>query len=107
MAPDEALRLDKWLWFARFCKSRTQASALCAAGRLRLDGTVIHRAHQAVRAGAEIIMLDNMPVAEMKKAVQWIEGRALVEASGGGTLENVRGNSATGGDWIFVGALTQ
>ncbi len=35
MAPDEALRLDKWLWFARFCKSRTQASALCAAGRLR------------------------------------------------------------------------
>ena len=52
MAPDEALRLDKWLWFARFCKSRTQASALCAAGRLRLDGTLIHKAHQAVRPGA-------------------------------------------------------
>ena len=51
MAPDEALRLDKWLWFARFCKSRTQASALCAAGRLRLDGTLIHKAHQAVRPG--------------------------------------------------------
>jgi len=52
MAPDEALRLDKWLWFARFCKSRTQASALCAGGRLRLDGTLIHKAHQAVRPGA-------------------------------------------------------
>jgi len=52
MAPDEALRLDKWLWFARFCKSRTQASALCAEGRLRLDGTLIHKAHQAVRPGA-------------------------------------------------------
>jgi ribosome-associated heat shock protein Hsp15 len=52
MAPDEALRLDKWLWFARFCKSRTQASALCAAGRLRLDGTLIHKAHQAVRPGS-------------------------------------------------------
>jgi len=52
MAPGEALRLDKWLWFARFCKSRTQASALCAAGRLRLDGTLIHKAHQAVRPGA-------------------------------------------------------
>lgn len=52
MAPGEPLRLDKWLWFARFCKSRTQASALCAAGRLRLDGTLIHKAHQAVRPGA-------------------------------------------------------
>ena len=52
MAPDGALRLDKWLWFARFCKSRTQASALCAAGRLRLDGALIHKAHQAVRPGA-------------------------------------------------------
>ncbi len=43
MAPagEAALRLDKWLWFARFCKSRTQAASLCAAGRLRLDGTLI------------------------------------------------------------------
>ena len=54
MAPagEAALRLDKWLWFARFCKSRTQAASLCAAGRLRLDGTLIHKAHQPVRPGA-------------------------------------------------------
>jgi ribosome-associated heat shock protein Hsp15 len=54
MAPagEVALRLDKWLWFARFCKSRTQAASLCAAGRLRLDGTLIHKAHQPVRPGA-------------------------------------------------------
>ena len=49
---EAALRLDKWLWFARFCKSRTQATALCAAGRLRLDGTLVHKAHQPVRPGA-------------------------------------------------------
>ena len=54
MAPagEVALRLDKWLWFARFCKSRTQAASLCAAGRLRLDGTLIHKAHQPIRPGA-------------------------------------------------------
>ena len=52
VAGEAALRLDKWLWFARFCKSRTQATALCAAGRLRLDGTLIHKAHQPVRPGA-------------------------------------------------------
>jgi ribosome-associated heat shock protein Hsp15 len=46
------LRLDKWLWFARFCKSRSQASRLCAAGRLRLDGVLVHKAHQLVRPGA-------------------------------------------------------
>ena len=45
------LRLDKWLWYARFCKSRALASRLCAAGRVRLGGTLVHKAHQAVRPG--------------------------------------------------------
>ena len=44
-------RLDKWLWYARFCKSRTLAAKLCAAGKVRLDGEIIYKAHQAVRAG--------------------------------------------------------
>jgi len=45
------LRLDKWLWFARFCKSRTLATKLCAAGRIRLCGSVVAKAHQLVRPG--------------------------------------------------------
>jgi ribosome-associated heat shock protein Hsp15 len=45
------LRLDKWLWFARFCKSRTLAAKLCAAGRVRIEGDVIHKAHQLIRPG--------------------------------------------------------
>jgi len=45
------LRLDKWLWFARFCKSRTLAAKLCAARQVRIDGEVVHKAHQLVRAG--------------------------------------------------------
>lgn len=46
-----ALRLDKWLWQARFFKSRGLASRLCASGRLRLSGKVVTKAHQSVRPG--------------------------------------------------------
>lgn len=45
------LRLDKWLWYARFHKSRTLAAAVCAGGRIRLNGTPVTRAHQMVRPG--------------------------------------------------------
>ena len=44
-------RLDKWLWSARFFKSRTGAAALCAAGKIRLSGRVIAKAHVTVRVG--------------------------------------------------------
>jgi len=51
MTEDDGRRLDKWLWFARFCKSRTLASKLCAAGKIRIDGELVHKAHHLVRAG--------------------------------------------------------
>jgi nicotinate-nucleotide pyrophosphorylase (carboxylating) len=60
----------------------------------------------AVRAGADIIMLDNMPPGEMRRCVEAIAGRATVEASGGVTLHTVREIAETGVDWISVGALT-
>ena len=44
-------RLDKWLWCARFFKSRGLASKLLAGGRLRLSGKVVSKAHQLVRMG--------------------------------------------------------
>jgi len=46
------LRLDKWLWFARLAKSRSQAQDLCESRRLRIDGRVVDRASALVRAGA-------------------------------------------------------
>lgn len=46
-----SLRLDKWLWQARFCKSRALASRLCAAGRVRVSGNLVSKAHFAVRVG--------------------------------------------------------
>lgn len=51
VAAEGALRLDKWLWQARFFKSRGLASKLCATGRLRLSGKVVTKAHQPVRPG--------------------------------------------------------
>lgn len=51
MSEDDARRLDKWLWFARFCKSRTLASKLCTAGKVRIAGDIVHKAHYLVRPG--------------------------------------------------------
>jgi ribosome-associated heat shock protein Hsp15 len=51
MNESDARRLDKWLWFARFCKSRTLATKLCAAGKVRVGGDLVHKAHQLVRPG--------------------------------------------------------
>ena len=61
---------------------------------------------EALAAGADVIMLDNMPVDAMKRAVQHIGGKAFVEASGNVTLATVRAIAETGVDFISVGALT-
>ena len=61
---------------------------------------------EACEAGADIILLDNMTPAAMKEAVQLINGRALVEASGGIDLDTVEEIAGTGVDFISVGALT-
>lgn len=61
---------------------------------------------EALEAQADIIMLDNMSPALMKKAVARIDGQAKVEASGNITLNNVRKVAKTGVNYISVGALT-
>jgi nicotinate-nucleotide pyrophosphorylase (carboxylating) len=61
---------------------------------------------QALRGKADIILLDNMTPAMVKKAVRMVRRRALVEISGGITLKNVRAMAAAGADRISIGALT-
>jgi len=46
---EERLRLDKWLWFARFFKSRSLAQKLCESGRLRINGQVVRKTHQTIK----------------------------------------------------------
>jgi len=60
----------------------------------------------AIRAGADVIMLDNMGLHDMRDAVRAVNGRAVVEASGGVNLQTVRGIAETGVDWISIGSLT-
>ena len=61
---------------------------------------------EALEAGADIIMLDNMSVTDMKKAVEMIGGRALTECSGNVTVENIAAIKDTGVDYVSSGALT-
>lgn len=74
--------------------------------RVEVECEDVAEVSAALRAGADIIMLDNMGLHDMREAVQMIGGRAVVEASGGVNLQTVRGIAETGVDWISVGALT-
>jgi ribosome-associated heat shock protein Hsp15 len=51
MSEAESIRLDKWLWHARFAKSRALAARLCQSGHLRLSGEIVAKPHRLVRVG--------------------------------------------------------
>jgi nicotinate-nucleotide pyrophosphorylase (carboxylating) len=74
--------------------------------QVEVEVGTVSEALEAVEAGADIVMLDNMNLEDMRKAVTSIHGRALIEASGGITLDNVRAVAETGVDFISIGALT-
>ena len=74
--------------------------------KVEVEVETLDEVREAVEAGAHIIMLDNMPVGLMREAMNIIEGRAVVEASGGITLETVRAVAETGVDLISIGGLT-
>jgi len=74
--------------------------------QVEVEVGTVSEALEAVEAGADIVMLDNMSIEDMRKAVKSIHGRALIEASGGITLDNVRAVAETGVDFISIGALT-
>jgi nicotinate-nucleotide pyrophosphorylase (carboxylating) len=74
--------------------------------KIEIETETLAQVDEALASGADIIMLDNMSIADMRSAVAAIAGRALVEASGGVSLETVRAIAETGVDIISVGALT-
>jgi ribosome-associated heat shock protein Hsp15 len=69
MNEEDGRRLDKWLWFARFCKSRTLASKLCAAGKIRIGGELVHKAHYLVRLG-DVLTFPQGPHIRVVRVVQ-------------------------------------
>ncbi len=74
--------------------------------KIEVETEDIDQVQQCLEAKVDIIMLDNMPPELMKKAVTVINKRALVEASGGVNLMNIREIAETGVDIISIGALT-
>lgn len=74
--------------------------------KVEIEVRTVEEALEATEAGADIVMLDNMSPEEMRRAVEMVRGRALLEASGGITLDNVRRVAETGVDFISVGAIT-
>ena len=74
--------------------------------KVEVEVETLEEVREAVEAGAHIIMLDNMTVNLMGQAIDIIDGRAVVEASGGITMDTVRGIAETGVDLISIGGLT-
>jgi nicotinate-nucleotide pyrophosphorylase (carboxylating) len=74
--------------------------------KVEIECDRIEQVEAAVEAGADIILLDNMKPDLMRRCVEYVNKRAIIEASGGIRLDNVRAVAETGVDWISVGALT-
>jgi len=88
-----------------------QAVSRCRQGiplltKIEVEVTNFDELRQALDAGADVILLDNMSVEEMRQAAEMAAGRAQLEASGGITRENLRDVASTGVDFISSGALT-
>jgi nicotinate-nucleotide pyrophosphorylase (carboxylating) len=73
---------------------------------IEVEVTSVAEATEALKAKPDIIMLDNMSVKDMKRAVETVNGRAKLEASGNITLKNLHEVAMTGVDIISIGALT-
>ncbi len=74
--------------------------------KVEVEADTLKQVRQAIDAGAEMILLDNMTTAQLRRAVKLAKSHSLTEASGGVTLKTVRAIARTGVDFISVGALT-
>ncbi|UCD90069.1 MAG: carboxylating nicotinate-nucleotide diphosphorylase [Desulfobacterales bacterium] len=82
---------------------RTRVSHLV---KIEVEVSDLQQVEEAIDAGADVVMLDNMNVSQIKSAVKLINGRAVVEVSGGVTKNRLKALADTGVDIISVGALT-
>ena len=109
---DLVLIKDNHLAALRDAKPNAIAAAVQSARKnypklkVEVEADTLAQVAEAVDAGADIILLDNMTLAELRRAVKLVAGRAKTEASGGVNLKTVRAIAETGVDFISVGALT-
>jgi nicotinate-nucleotide pyrophosphorylase (carboxylating) len=74
--------------------------------KIEVETSNLSEVKEALKSGADVIMLDNMSVDMMSKAIELINKKAVVEISGGVTLERIKALSKLGADFISVGAIT-
>lgn len=109
---DMVLIKDNHLAALRTAKPNAVAAAVQRARqqypklRVEVEADTLAQVAQAVAAGADVILLDNMKPAQLRAAVKLVAGRAQTEASGGVNLKTIRGIARTGVNFISVGALT-
>ena len=109
---DQVLIKDNHLAALRAERPNAIAAAVARARaqfpqlKVEVEADTLAQVGQAVAAGADIILLDNMSTDQLRAAVTLVAGRAQTEASGGVTLATVRALAETGVDFISVGALT-
>ncbi|MBC7327436.1 carboxylating nicotinate-nucleotide diphosphorylase [bacterium] len=83
-----------------------RAKGLFPYHKIEVEVSTLEQLEQAMISGADIVLLDNMNIEQIKEAVRMGKGKVILEVSGGVTLENVREIAETGVDFISVGALT-
>jgi nicotinate-nucleotide pyrophosphorylase (carboxylating) len=88
-------------------KAVKRARELAPKGvKIEVECDRLEQVERAVAAGADIVLLDNMPLEVMAECARVVDGAAILEASGGVTLSTVRRIAETGVNWISIGALT-
>jgi nicotinate-nucleotide pyrophosphorylase (carboxylating) len=102
---DAILIKDNHLLFADGVADAVER-ARAAGVPVEVECDTLDQVQEALDAGADRILLDNMTPAELAQAVALVDGRAELEASGGITLENVRAVAESGVDFVSIGALT-
>lgn len=75
--------------------------------KIEVECDRLEQVREALEAGADVIMLDNMSNDDMREAVAWVNKRVPLECSGGVRLDTIRGKAETGVDFISVGRITQ
>jgi nicotinate-nucleotide pyrophosphorylase (carboxylating) len=73
---------------------------------VEVEATCLAEVQEAVRGGADMVMLDNMRIDRMKEVIKWVGGKVPLEASGSVTLEKIKEIADLGIDFISVGSLT-
>jgi len=104
---DGVLIKDNHIAVAGGVSNAVKAAQAAGLKDIQVECDTLDQVREALGAGAERLLLDNMSLDQLREAVGIVDGRVKLEASGGVTLDTIRGIAETGVDYISVGRLTQ